>query len=78
MIVMRIIIAVFALFLLAPQAKAQTNQQLFEERLISLTVYEFLEKRDANTPEQRALAIKEGCATGELGGDDCFKYTERR
>ncbi len=78
MIVTRTIIALFVLFLLAQQAKAQTNQQLYKERLISLSVYEFLEKRDANTPEQRALAIKEGCATGELGGDDCFKYTERR
>ena len=78
MIVTRTIIALFVLCLLAQQAKAQTNKQLYEESLISLSVYEFLEKHDANTPEQRALAIKEGCATGELGGDDCFKYTERR
>ena len=70
-------ILLFALFLMIP-AKAQTNQELYEERIISLSVYEFLTKRGANTPEQRAIAIKEACATGELGGEDCIKYTDRR
>ena len=74
---MRAAILLFALFLMIP-AKAQTNQELYEERIISLSVYEFLTKRGANTPEQRAIAIKEACATGELGGEDCFKYTDRR
>ena len=71
-----IFIIVF-LFSLLP-AIAQSNKELYDERIILYSVYKVLMKYSAVTPEQRAGVIRTACATGELGGDDCFKYTERR
>ena len=40
---------------------AQANRQLYEERLILFSVYEFLAKRGANTPLQRGIATTGMC-----------------
>ena len=52
---------------------AQTNEMLFQERLISLPVYELLNSRGATTPEQRVQVISEACRDGLLGPEDCVQ-----
>ena len=67
------VLALTALGLLAIPVTAQTNETLLKERLISLPVYELLNKRGAKTPEQRIQVISEACRDGLLGPDDCVQ-----
>ena len=67
------VLALTALGLLAIPVTAQTNETLLKERLISLPVYELLNKRGAKTSEQRIQVISEACRDGLLGPDDCVQ-----
>ena len=57
---------------------AQTNQELLQERLITPALYELLNSRGANTPEQRMEVIFEACQAGRLGPDVCYRPRRRR
>ena len=72
----KLLVFSFFLFSVLP-AIAQSNKELYDERIISYSVYKVLTKYSAVTPEQRAGIIKTACASGELSGDDCYKNTLR-
>ncbi len=50
---------------------AQTNEQLFNDGLISSYMLNLLNKQGAKTPEARIELIKKLCATGDLKSVDC-------
>ena len=52
-------------------AFAQTNERLLQERLISPSVYELLNRRGATTREQRIEVMQEACAARQLPPSDC-------
>ena len=59
-------------------ASAQTNQRLLEEGLISPAVYEILNRRGADTREERMQALQEACSLGQLPPSDCANTRRRR
>jgi len=59
-------------------ASAQTNQRLLEEGLISPAVYELLNRRGADTREERMQAVQEACSSGQLPPSDCANTRRRR
>ena len=73
-----VVAAISAGVLLAWASPAQTNEDLLRERLISLTVFELLQRRGATTPEQRLQVIVEACRAGQLGDADCPQRRQRR
>ena len=64
--------------LCANPAFAQTNQQLLQEGLISPTVFELLQRRGAQTPDQRFEVIRQACSARELPPIDCGTSRRRR
>lgn len=60
------------------QASALTNQQLLQERLITPTVYELLNRHGANTPTKRWVVIQKACGAGRLSPGECGTSRRRR
>ena len=60
------------------QMSAQTNERLLQERLISPSVYELLNRRGATTREQRIEVMQEACAARQLPPSDCEPLRGRR
>jgi len=68
---LRIVLIASHVLLIPITVVAQTNEQLFNDGLISSYMLNLLNKQGAKTPEARIELIKKLCATGDLKSVDC-------